>query len=126
MACTRGLSLEYTPFSTTRTTDKLTTITPTTITPTTTISTITPTTTIPTATANTATANTATTTTTTKVELLVLGGTWSEYPHSYQRSFLRDIYWSANTFFDELPKRAKEPLAEEQRRWVPWGTRNAL
>jgi ELP3 family radical SAM enzyme/protein acetyltransferase len=50
-----------------------------------------------------------------KVELLVLGGTWSEYPHGYQRGFLRDIYWAANTFFDELPKRPAVSIEEEQR-----------
>ena len=49
-----------------------------------------------------------------KVELLVLGGTWSEYPPEYQEEFLRDIFWSANTFFDARPKRARLSLEEEQ------------
>jgi len=48
-----------------------------------------------------------------KIELLVLGGTWSEYPHQYQEQFLRDIFWSANTFYDGAPKRAPLSLAEE-------------
>jgi len=33
-----------------------------------------------------------------KIELLVLGGTWTEYPHQYQETFLRDIFYAANTF----------------------------
>lgn len=50
-----------------------------------------------------------------KVEILVLGGTWSEYPRAYQEEFLRDVFWSANTFFDK-PKREKASLREEQKR----------
>ena len=33
-----------------------------------------------------------------KVELLVLGGTWASYPHSYQEEFVRDLFYAANTF----------------------------
>eukprot|EP00501_MAST-03F_sp_TOSAG23-6_P001849 GSMAST32.ASY1.ANO1.1927.1 assembled CDS len=50
-----------------------------------------------------------------KIELLVLGGTWSEYPHEYQEEFLRDIFWSANTFFDSFPKRNRCSLYDEQK-----------
>uniref|UniRef100_A0A6V3IDZ8 tRNA carboxymethyluridine synthase n=2 Tax=Lotharella globosa TaxID=91324 RepID=A0A6V3IDZ8_9EUKA len=50
-----------------------------------------------------------------KIEILVLGGTWSEYPRQYQEEFLRDIFWCANVFFDEHPKRAKLSLPEEQK-----------
>tara|TARA_Y100000389_G_C17465864_1_gene525461 strand:- start:3000 stop:4769 length:1770 start_codon:yes stop_codon:yes gene_type:complete len=32
-----------------------------------------------------------------KLEVLVLGGTWSEYPYNYQKEFIRDIYYAANT-----------------------------
>lgn len=35
-----------------------------------------------------------------KIELLVLGGTWSSYPEEYQDEFIRDIYFAANTFYD--------------------------
>eukprot|EP01083_Nonionella_stella_P299502 1017528_1 len=53
-----------------------------------------------------------------KIEILVLGGTWSEYPIPYQNEFLRDIYWSANTFFDGHldfnSKRQALSLTEEQ------------
>jgi histone acetyltransferase (RNA polymerase elongator complex component) len=35
-----------------------------------------------------------------KIELLVLGGTWSSYPLDYQETFIRDLYYAANTFDD--------------------------
>ena len=54
-----------------------------------------------------------------KIEILILGGTWSEYPIPYQVEFIRDIYWSANTFFDGKldykSKRKPSSLGEEQR-----------
>jgi histone acetyltransferase (RNA polymerase elongator complex component) len=28
-----------------------------------------------------------------KIELLVLGGTWSSYPHEYQEEFCRDLFY---------------------------------
>ena len=34
-----------------------------------------------------------------KVEVLVLGGTWESYPLAYQETFVRDIYYAANSFF---------------------------
>ena len=53
-----------------------------------------------------------------KIEILILGGTWSEYPIPYQEEFLRDIYWSANTFYDGniefKNKRKALSLIEEQ------------
>ncbi|KAF8288620.1 Elongator-like Protein 3a [Trypanosoma cruzi cruzi] len=35
-----------------------------------------------------------------KVELLVLGGTWESYPLSYRESFIRDLFYAANTLHD--------------------------
>ncbi|KEG09927.1 putative histone acetyltransferase-like protein [Trypanosoma grayi] len=35
-----------------------------------------------------------------KVELLVLGGTWESYPLSYRESFMRDLFYAANTLYD--------------------------
>lgn len=35
-----------------------------------------------------------------KLEVLVLGGTWTSYPVSYREQFVRDIYYAANVFFD--------------------------
>jgi len=34
-----------------------------------------------------------------KIELLVLGGTWASYPHAYQETFCRDLFYAANTFY---------------------------
>ena len=47
-----------------------------------------------------------------KIELLVLGGTWSEYPKEYQEEFITALYYSANVYFDE-PKREMGKLEEE-------------
>jgi ELP3 family radical SAM enzyme/protein acetyltransferase len=49
-----------------------------------------------------------------KIELLVLGGTWASYPKSYQLHFCRDLYYSANTFWDS-EKREPYTIEEEQR-----------
>lgn len=57
-----------------------------------------------------------------KLELLVLGGTWSVYPDKYQDEFIRDCFYAANTFLDkpvlsgaEWKKRAPLSLEEEQK-----------
>lgn len=47
-----------------------------------------------------------------KLEIIVLGGTWSEYPHSYQDRFITEIYYAVNTFYDSL-KRNMLSLEEE-------------
>jgi histone acetyltransferase (RNA polymerase elongator complex component) len=33
-----------------------------------------------------------------KLEVIVLGGTWSSYPLEYREEFIRDMYYAANTF----------------------------
>ena len=33
-----------------------------------------------------------------KIEIIVLGGTFSSYPRSYQEEFIRDLFYAANTF----------------------------
>jgi len=48
-----------------------------------------------------------------KIELIILGGTWSEYPPEYQEKYIRDCFWAANTFYDKK-KRDKLSLSEEQ------------
>lgn len=54
-----------------------------------------------------------------KIELLILGGTWSSYPADYQEIFVRDLFYAANTFTAVLIEGAapREPLSieEEQR-----------
>jgi len=47
-----------------------------------------------------------------KIELLVLGGTWSEYPKEYQEEFITNLYYSANVYFDNH-KRPIMTLEEE-------------
>eukprot|EP00386_Alphamonas_edax_P007793 GDKI01025875.1.p1 GENE.GDKI01025875.1~~GDKI01025875.1.p1 ORF type:complete len:676 (-),score=224.58 GDKI01025875.1:26-2053(-) len=49
-----------------------------------------------------------------KIEILVLGGTWSGYPADYKEEFIRDLFYAANTFHDTEPKREKKTLEEEQ------------
>ena len=44
-----------------------------------------------------------------KLEIIVLGGTWSSYPKNYRMGFIRDIYYAATNFNkklhqEELPK----------------------
>ena len=54
-----------------------------------------------------------------KLEIIVLGGTWSEYPRNYQDRFISDLYYSANVYFDDsdshgdAQKRPKKTLEEE-------------
>jgi len=47
-----------------------------------------------------------------KIELLVLGGTWSEYPEEYQEEFITKLYYSANVYNEEN-KREIQTLEEE-------------
>jgi ELP3 family radical SAM enzyme/protein acetyltransferase len=47
-----------------------------------------------------------------KIELLVLGGTWSEYPKEYQEQFITKLYYAANIFYD-IEKRDVLSLEEE-------------
>lgn len=51
-----------------------------------------------------------------KVELIVLGGTWTSYPRDYQDDFICDLYYAANTFYNkdyETNPREKKTLEEE-------------
>ena len=47
-----------------------------------------------------------------KIELLVLGGTWSEYPKEYQEEFITNLYYAANVYYDDV-KRDILTLEEE-------------
>lgn len=49
-----------------------------------------------------------------KLEVLVLGGTWSSYPLEYREEFVRDIYYAANIFKSEN-NRERKSLLEEKR-----------
>lgn len=48
-----------------------------------------------------------------KIEVIVLGGTFDDYPWDYRKEFVRDLFWAANTLFD-VNKRDKLSLKEEQ------------
>ena len=47
-----------------------------------------------------------------KIELIILGGTWSEYPILYKDDFISKIYYAANTFYD-ISKRNLLSLQQE-------------
>ena len=47
-----------------------------------------------------------------KLEIIIEGGTYTEYPEEYLNNFNRDIYYSANTYHD-TEKRSKKSLDEE-------------
>ena len=53
-----------------------------------------------------------------KIELLILGGTWSSYPAEYQEEFVRDLFYAANQFtsvlLDGHPPREPWTLEQEQ------------
>ena len=40
-----------------------------------------------------------------KLEIIILGGTWSNYPVEYQQEFMRDIYYAANSWFNRREER---------------------
>ena len=47
-----------------------------------------------------------------KLEIIVEGGTYTEYPEEYLNAFNRDTYYAANTYFD-IPKRDRLSLDDE-------------
>jgi ELP3 family radical SAM enzyme/protein acetyltransferase len=47
-----------------------------------------------------------------KIELIILGGTWSSYPENYQEKFITELYYAANTFYD-IEKRPMLCLEKE-------------
>jgi len=49
-----------------------------------------------------------------KIEVRILGGTFSSYPHDYVEDFIRHVYYAINTFYDVLPKRQPDTLEKEQ------------
>lgn len=48
-----------------------------------------------------------------KLEVLVLGGTFASYPTKYREEFTRDVYYAANTFWEE--PRDRLTLQEEKK-----------
>ena len=49
-----------------------------------------------------------------KLEILVLGGTWSVYPEKYQTEFIRDCFYAANIFGKKIKRKAFS-IAREQK-----------
>lgn len=49
-----------------------------------------------------------------KLEIILEGGTYTEYPEEYLEEFHRDIFYSANTYFDKI-KRSKFDIATEMK-----------
>ena len=49
-----------------------------------------------------------------KLEVLVLGGTLTSYPLKYREQFCRDIYYSANQFWNQDDPRPKRSLEDEK------------
>ena len=49
-----------------------------------------------------------------KLEVLVLGGTWESYPLEYRREFARDIYYSANVFWESSGAGGSEERREKR------------
>ncbi len=53
-----------------------------------------------------------------KIEIIVLGGTWHSYPKDYRYEFIRDLFYAANTLYDEdfnESPRPKLDIREEHR-----------
>jgi histone acetyltransferase (RNA polymerase elongator complex component) len=49
-----------------------------------------------------------------KIELIISGGTWTSYPVQYRKEFCRDVYYAANTHWDNN-KRGRLLLEEEKK-----------
>lgn len=50
-----------------------------------------------------------------KIELIILGGTWTSYPHEYQNTFIRDLFYAANTYNQLINKPLPKSLFEEKK-----------
>jgi histone acetyltransferase (RNA polymerase elongator complex component) len=50
-----------------------------------------------------------------KLEVLVLGGTWYSYPRQYRTEFVRDMYYAANTYWDDPTTRRKAEHIDYER-----------
>lgn len=51
-----------------------------------------------------------------KLEILILGGTFTSYPVKYREQFIRDIYYAANTFHDRADERREQLSLDEEKR----------
>jgi histone acetyltransferase (RNA polymerase elongator complex component) len=55
-----------------------------------------------------------------KVELIILGGTWSSYKEDYKNEFIRDLYYAANTLdvYMQGSSHIREPLSLEEEQLI--------
>ncbi len=49
-----------------------------------------------------------------KVELYILGGTWGSYPVDYRIEFVRDLYYAANTYYNDKNNLRERLSLEEE------------
>ena len=49
-----------------------------------------------------------------KIEAMVLGGTWGSYPEDYREEFIRDMYYAANTFYEDSDSRRERLSLEDE------------
>jgi histone acetyltransferase (RNA polymerase elongator complex component) len=52
-----------------------------------------------------------------KLEVIVLGGTWTSYPEEYRKEFCRDIYYAANVFRPFPDKDVRDPLSLDEEKY---------
>ena len=50
-----------------------------------------------------------------KLEFILEGGTYTEYPPAYLEEYHRDLFYTANTYFDDKPRREPLSIAEEMK-----------
>ncbi len=50
-----------------------------------------------------------------KLEFILEGGTYTEYPPDYLEEYHRDLFYTANTYFDPAPRRKPLTIAEEMK-----------
>lgn len=52
-------------------------------------------------------------TTSEKLEVIVSGGTWDSYPKDYREQVMQELYWCANTLYEDTP-RPMLPIMDEK------------
>ena len=58
-----------------------------------------------------------------KLELILEGGTYTEYPVEYLEDFHCRLFYVANTYYDNIPKREMLSIAEEMNMQVARGSK---
>lgn len=50
-----------------------------------------------------------------KLEIIVLGGTWSSFPMDYRKKFINEVYYAVNTFYHQKNTRRKMLSLDEEK-----------